>query len=50
MIRVRISRFDPAVDRAARYDQFEVPAKPLMRIIDVLDYVHETLQVDIGYR
>lgn len=49
-IRVRISRFDPALDRAPRYDQFEVPAKPLMRIIDVLDYVHETLQVDIGYR
>lgn len=49
-IRVRISRFDPALDRGPRYDRFEVPAKPLMRIIDVLDYVHETLQVDIGYR
>ncbi|MCC7016884.1 MAG: 4Fe-4S dicluster domain-containing protein [Rhodospirillales bacterium] len=49
-IRVRIRRFDPALDRAPRYDQFEVPAKPLMRIIDVLDHVHETLQVDIGYR
>jgi succinate dehydrogenase/fumarate reductase iron-sulfur protein len=49
-IRVRIARFDPALDSAPHFDQFEVPAKPLMRIIDVLDYVHETLQVDIGYR
>jgi succinate dehydrogenase/fumarate reductase iron-sulfur protein len=49
-IRVRISRFDPTVDAAPRFDQFEVPAKPMMRIIDVLDYVHEDLQVDIGYR
>ena len=49
-IRVRISRFDPTIDKARRFDQFDVPAKPLMRILDVLDYVHETLEVDIGYR
>ena len=49
-LRVRISRFDPTVDSAPRFEQFEVPAKPLMRIIDVLDYIHEDLQVDIGYR
>ena len=49
-IRVRISRFDPSLDRTKRYEQYEIPAKPLMRIIDVLDYVHENLQVDIGYR
>jgi len=50
IIRVRIRRFDPTVDAAPRFEQFEVPAKPLMRIIDVLDYVHEDLQIDIGYR
>ncbi len=49
-IRVRIHRFDPAVDAAPRYDSFEVPYSPRMRILDVLDYVHETLAVDIGYR
>lgn len=49
-LRVRIRRFDPAVDTAPRFEPFEVPAKPLMRIIDVLDYIHENLQVDIGYR
>lgn len=50
IVRARIFRFDPAVDKQPRYDCFEVPYRPLMRIIDVLDYVHETLAVDIGYR
>lgn len=49
-IRVRIRRFDPALDSNPRFEQFEVPAKPLMRIIDVLDHIQENLQVDIGYR
>ncbi len=49
-IRVRIYRYDPAIDLQPRYDSFEVPYRPLMRILDVLDYVHETLAVDIGYR
>ncbi len=49
-IRARIYRFDPEVDQQPRYDTFEVPRRPLMRILDVLDYVHETLAVDIGYR
>lgn len=49
-VQVRIFRFNPAVDAQPRYDTFRVPHTPLMRIIDVLDYVHETLEVDIGYR
>lgn len=49
-VQVRIFRFNPAVDAQPRYDTFKVPHTPLMRIIDVLDYVHETLEVDIGYR
>lgn len=49
-VRVRIYRYDPATDREPRYDSFEVPYRPLMRILDVLDYVHETLEVDVGYR
>ena len=49
-VRVRIYRFDPEVDQAPRYDAFEVPRSPWMRVLDVLDYVHETLAVDIAYR
>lgn len=49
-IRVRIRRFDPASDEAPRYDTFDVPARPWMRVLDVLDYVHETLAEDVAYR
>ena len=49
-VRVRLYRFDPAVDAAPRYEAYEVPHTPRMRIMDVLDYVHENLAVDFGYR
>jgi succinate dehydrogenase/fumarate reductase iron-sulfur protein len=49
-IRARIFRFDPATDRAPRHDTFEVPRAPRMRVLDVLDYVYETLAEDIAYR
>jgi succinate dehydrogenase/fumarate reductase iron-sulfur protein len=50
VVRARIFRYDPETDQAPRYDTFEVPYRPLMRILDVLDYIHETLAEDIAYR
>jgi succinate dehydrogenase/fumarate reductase iron-sulfur protein len=49
-IRVRIRRFDPDTDQAPRYESFEVPHAPEMRVLDVLDYVHEQLAQDVAYR
>jgi len=49
-IRVRLYRFDPAIDQAPRYDSYEVPRTPRMRIMDALNYIHEDLAVDFGYR
>ena len=49
-VRVRIYRFDPETDREPRYESYEVPRTPRMRIMDVLDYVHEIEAVDFGYR
>jgi succinate dehydrogenase/fumarate reductase iron-sulfur protein len=49
-VRLRLYRYDPAVDQAPRYETYEVPYVPRMRIMDALDHVHETLAVDIGYR
>ncbi len=49
-VRVRLYRFDPAVDSAPRYEAYEVPHAPHMRIMDVLDYVHENMAIDFGYR
>jgi len=49
-VRVHLYRFDPAVDPAPRYEDYEVPRTPRMRIMDALDYIHETMAVDFGYR
>jgi succinate dehydrogenase/fumarate reductase iron-sulfur protein len=49
-VRVRIRRFDPDTDQAPRYEAFEVPHAPDMRVLDVLDYVHEQLAQDVAYR
>jgi succinate dehydrogenase/fumarate reductase iron-sulfur protein len=49
-VRLRLYRFDPAVDAAPRYEAYEVPYVSRMRIMDVLDHVHENLAVDFGYR
>ncbi|HLX28032.1 MAG TPA: 2Fe-2S iron-sulfur cluster-binding protein [Casimicrobiaceae bacterium] len=50
IVRVRLYRFDPSVDAAPRYESYEVPCVPRMRVMDVLDYIHEELAVDFGYR
>lgn len=50
VIRVRLFRFDPEVDQAPRYESYQVPRKPLMRIMDVLEHIHETQAVDFGFR
>jgi succinate dehydrogenase/fumarate reductase iron-sulfur protein len=49
-IRVRIFRYDPENDEAPHFDSFEVPHAPNMRVIDVLEYVQETLAQDIAFR
>jgi fumarate reductase (CoM/CoB) subunit B len=49
-VRVRIRRFDPDHDREPRYESYDVPRSPRMRIMDALDYIHEQLAVDFGYR
>ena len=50
VIRLRLYRFDPTVDAAPRYESYEVARTPRMRIMDVLDHVHEREAVDFGYR
>jgi succinate dehydrogenase/fumarate reductase iron-sulfur protein len=49
-IRARIFRFDPDTDREPRYETYEVPWTPRMRVLEVLDYVNETLAQDVAYR
>ncbi len=49
-IRVRILRYDPETDEAPHYEAFEVPGSPHMRVLDVLEYIQETLAQDIAFR
>lgn len=49
-VRARIFRFDPETDREPRYETYEVPWTPRMRILEVLDYVNEALAQDVAYR
>ena len=48
-IKVRVSRFDPAVDSAPRYQSYEVPFEARMTVMDVLDYIYENLDPTIAY-
>jgi succinate dehydrogenase/fumarate reductase iron-sulfur protein len=50
VVRVRLYRYDPQTDAEPRYEDYEVPHAPRMRIMDVLDHIHEQLAVDFGYR
>src|ERR1039458_8559213 len=47
-ISVKIYRYDPATEKAPRYETFEVPLEKEMRVLDVLDHVAENC--DLGYR
>jgi succinate dehydrogenase/fumarate reductase iron-sulfur protein len=49
MIKVRIARFDPAVDSSRHYQTYEVPLLPRMTVMDVLDYIYENLDPSLAY-
>jgi len=48
-IKVRIARFDPAVDGSPHYQTYEVPLSPRMTVMDALDYIYENLDPSLAY-
>ena len=48
-IKVRIARFDPAVDSSQHYQTYEVPLTPRMTVMDALDYIYENLDPSLAY-
>ncbi|MBM3356418.1 MAG: succinate dehydrogenase iron-sulfur subunit [Betaproteobacteria bacterium] len=50
MIRFRVFRFDPACDKAPRFDTFEVPAEKGMPVLDGLAYIFENVDHSLAYR
>ena len=49
MIKVRVARFDPAVDSSPHYQTYEMPLEPRMTVMDVLDYIYENLDSSLAY-
>ncbi len=49
-VHVRILRYDPESGEAPHYEAFEVPGAPHMRVLDVLEYIQETLVQDVAFR
>ena len=47
---VRVARWDPTREAGGRYETYEVPYAPRMRILDALEYANERLGADIAYR
>ena len=49
-VTAKIFRYDPAVDKAPRYETIEVPMEREMRVLDVLDHAVDNCGVAVGYR
>ncbi len=48
-IQVKVSRFDPNVDKSPHYQTYEVPFEPKMTLMDALDYIYENLDPSLAY-
>lgn len=48
-LRVRIFRYNPKTDSEPRYDAFMVPKGEKQRLIDILNYIRENLDITLCY-
>jgi succinate dehydrogenase/fumarate reductase iron-sulfur protein len=49
-VTVELYRFDPDADTAARFETYDVPQRPQMRVLDALDHIYEEQAQTFGYR
>jgi|MudIll2142460700_1097286.scaffolds.fasta_scaffold581301_2 succinate dehydrogenase/fumarate reductase-like Fe-S protein len=49
VIKVKVFRYDPAVDESPYYSHFEVPFEPGMSAMNALDYIYQHLDSSIAY-
>ena len=49
-VKLRLFQYDPSADEVPRYEDFTIPYKPYMRIVDVLNYVYDELEVGLAHR
>jgi succinate dehydrogenase/fumarate reductase iron-sulfur protein len=48
-IKVKMFKFDPAVENEPHYKVYEVPLTEGMSVLDVLDYIYENIDSSIAY-
>jgi len=48
-IKVKVFRFDPAVDKEPRYQTYRVPFEKGMSAMSALDYIYQTLDSTVAY-
>jgi succinate dehydrogenase/fumarate reductase-like Fe-S protein len=46
---IKIFRFDPETDAEPRYEEYEIADIPLMSIMDVLDFVYDSIDSSLSY-
>ena len=49
IIRVKVFRFDPSVDKEPRYQTYPVPLEKGMSAMTALDYIYQNLDGTIAY-
>jgi fumarate reductase iron-sulfur subunit len=49
MIKAKVFRFDPSVEKTPRYQIYELPLQKGMSAMEVLDYIYQNLDSSIGY-
>ena len=49
---IKIRRFDPSVDKEARYEAYEVPPEAWrdVKVIDTIRYIYENLDPTLSFR
>jgi succinate dehydrogenase/fumarate reductase iron-sulfur protein len=50
VVTLRVARWDPSCEGGPRWETWEVPYSPRMRVLDALEYANERLGADIAYR
>lgn len=49
IVKTKIRRFDPSIDKNARYDTFSIPIGIGWTVTSVLEYVNEHLNGNVAY-
>lgn len=49
VVKVKVFRFDPSVDREPRYEVYDVPVDGETSVLDVLDYIYDNIDHTLAY-